>query len=58
MYTKFIENQDSFKKTTQELERLRCGFGVKGKIERMQYEDLEEKERLSKDYLLILRCMF
>ena len=63
MHAKFVESQGALEKTTQELERLRCDFNdfdswVKEKIERMQYEDWEEKGRLTEGYLLILRCMF
>ena len=63
MYTKFVENQDTLEKATREVERLRRGYDdfdtwVKEKIERMQYESLEDKGRLGERFLLMLRFMF
>ena len=47
MYAKFLKNQSTLEKTTQELEILRRSFDefdlwIKEKIEGMQYEDWEE----------------
>lgn len=63
MYRKFIENQDALAKANQEVKKLRRGYDaldswVKEKIERIQYERWEEKGRLGKVFLLILRYMF
>ncbi|XP_069154348.1 uncharacterized protein [Solanum lycopersicum] len=63
VYAKFVKNQDTLEKTTQEVERLRRGYEdfdtlVKEKIERMRYESLEEKGRLGEGFLLMLRYMF
>ena len=63
VYSKFVENQDTLERMTQELERLRHGYDdfdnwIKKKIERMRYESLEVKGRLSEGFLLMLRYMF
>ena len=63
VYTKFVENQDTLERMTQEVERLRCGYDdfdnwIKERIERMQYESLEDKGRLGEGFLLMLRYMF
>ena len=60
VYSKFVENQDTLEKTTQEVERLRRGYydfdtWVEEKIERMRNESLEYKGRLGEGFLLILR---
>ena len=63
VYAKFVENQDTLEKATQEVERLRRGYDdfdtwVKQKIERMQYESLVDKGRLGGGFLLMLSYMF
>ncbi|TMX04714.1 hypothetical protein EJD97_005492, partial [Solanum chilense] len=49
VYAKFVENQDTLEKATQQVERLRRGYDdfdtwFKEKIERIRYESLEDKE--------------
>ena len=63
VYTKFVENQDTVEKETQEVETLRRGYDdfdtwVKEKIERIRYKILEDKGRLVEGFLLMLRYMF
>ena len=63
VYAKFVENQDTLERVTQEVEILRCDYDyfdtwVEEKIERMRYESLEDKERLGESFLLMLRYMF
>ena len=63
MYAKFVENQDTLERVTQEVERMRRGYDdfdnwIKEKIERMRYESLEDKGRLGEGFLLMLRYMF
>ncbi|TMX03746.1 hypothetical protein EJD97_014463, partial [Solanum chilense] len=63
VYTKFVENQGTLEKATQEVERLRCGYDdfdtwVKEKIEMMRYESLDDKRRMCEGFLLMLRHIF
>ena len=63
MYIKFVENQDTLEKATQEVERLRHGYDdfdtwVKEKIERILYKSLEDKGHLGEGLLMMLRYMF
>ncbi|TMX02567.1 hypothetical protein EJD97_021073, partial [Solanum chilense] len=63
VYAKFVKNQDTFEKATQEVERLRRGYNdfdtwIKEKIKRMRYESLEDKRRLGEGFLMMLRYMF
>ncbi|XP_015086165.1 uncharacterized protein LOC107029295 [Solanum pennellii] len=63
VYAKFVENKDNLERVTQEVERQRRGYDdfdnwIKGKIERMRYESLEDKGRLGEGFLLLLRYMF
>ena len=48
VYVRFVENQDTLEKVTQEVKRIRLGYDdfdtwFKEKIDRMRYESLEDK---------------
>ena len=63
MYAKFVNNQDTLERVTQEAEILRRGYDdfdtwIKEKIERMWYESVEGKGRMGEGFLLMLRYMF
>ena len=63
MYAKFVENQYTLERVTQEVERMRRGYDdfdnwIKEKIERMRYESLEDKGCLCEGFLLMLRHIF
>ena len=63
VYAKFVENQNTLEKATQEVEWKRRGYDdfdtlVKDKIERMRYKSLEDKGCLGEGFVLMLRYMF
>ena len=63
MYAIFVENHDTLERVTHEAERMRHGHDnfdtwIKEKIERMQYESMEDKGILGEGFLLMVRNMF